>query len=132
MFHLMNMIEKGTIFGGMVVAGSYIGYGDQFAYANIPIFGAIPFVAFMFGLGITTSLTIDILHTMVIPEVGIRHKGQDQSSLMLGAAAGAAVMAGGLYMIAPELLRDYGFARAAMIGAGSEVAGSLLYNMLVG
>lgn len=132
MIHLWQMIEKGALFGGASIAATYIGFGQISGSVFLPYIGAVPFVAFTFGIGVVTSLAVDVIHSFVIEEVAISHKAQDQASMVLGAVSGAAVMTGALYLIAPSLLDDYGLMTAAMIVGGSELAGSFIYNLIVG
>jgi hypothetical protein len=123
------MLQKSAVNAGMVVAGSYLS-GHTFSSVALPFLGDIPFWAFMGLIGVTTSLAIDVTHTMILDHIPINMKSESQKAMFLGSIVGAGVMVGSLYVISPNLLDQYGLFTAVLVGAGTEIASSFAYGLL--
>ena len=125
----LNLLEKAAIQGLVTGGATGLYYGTN-AIANIPYFNDVKLCYVAFGVGAFTSLANDYVHKFVKDEIHVKHKAEDQASLILGAGVGAALYHLSLSVLNPALARDTGLYMNAAIGGGSEVAGSFLYNLI--
>lgn len=129
--NLMSAVEKSIIQGLTtgIVTGCY--YGTN-ALARVPVVGSMRLIYVTAIVGGVTSLLNDYVHNFVKDEVHISKKAEDEASLVLGAGLGAVMYNFSLSAINPSLARDTGIWLNSAIGAGSELAGSFVYNLMRG
>ena len=128
---ILHLSEKAAIQGAITSAASCLYYGTN-ALARIPYFKDVRLCYVAFGVGAVTSLVNDYVHKFVKDEIHIKNKAQDQASLMLGAGLGAVMYHISLSVLNPALARDTGMYMNGAIGAGSELSGSFVYNLIRG
>ena len=127
----MNVVEKAAI--QAVITGSVTGlYYGMNAMARVPYVGDTKLMYIATAVGGFTSLINDLIHKFVKEEVHIAKKAEDQASLVIGAGVGAAIYHLSLTAINPSLAGDTGLGMNACIGAGSEIGGSFVYNLVRG
>ena len=128
---LLHLGEKALIQGAITSCATGLYYGMN-ALARIPYCGDCKLVYVAFGVGTVTSLVNDYVHKFVKDEIHIKKKAEDQASMMLGAGIGAVAYHISLSVLNPALARDTGMYMNGAIGAGSEIAGAFVYNLIRG
>ena len=127
----LEPVEKSAIQGAVTALATGLYYGmDQ--RANIPLVGTTNLTYIAFGVGAVASIVNDIVHKFVFEEIHVSKKAEDQASMVLAAGLGAVIYNYSLCAINPNLCRDTGIVTNSFIGGGSEIAGSLIYNLLKG
>ena len=127
----LEPIEKSAIQGAVtaIATGAYFGMRQK---ATIPIIGITNLTYVAFGVGAAASIVNDLIHKFVFEEIHISEKAQDQASMVLAAGLGAVVYNYSMCLVNPNLCRDTGILTNSIIGGGSEIAGSFLYNLIKG
>lgn len=127
----LHLAEKALIQGAITSCATGLYYGTG-AVARIPYIGDTRLLYVAFGVGGITSLVNDYVHKFVKDEVHIKKKAEDQASMLLGAGIGAVAYHISLSVLNPALARDTGMYMNGAIGAGSEIGGSFIYNLIRG
>ena len=126
----LHPIEKSLINAGItgLVTCMYYGYYQR---AQVPYIGPAKLCYVAGAVGGITSIANDLMHTFVKEEVPIRKKAEDQASVVLGAGVGAVMYNYTMCLVNPSLCEDTGIITNSIIGGGSEIASSFLYNLFV-
>ena len=129
--NFMSAVEKSIIQGLTtgLATGCYYGTG---ALAQVPVLGQTKLIYVAAVVGGAASLLNDAVHNFVKEEIHISKKAEDETSMVLGAGIGAIMYNFSLSAINPTLARDTGIWLNSAIGAGSELAGSFVYNLVRG
>ena len=130
MIQFMNVLEKAGIQAVITGLASTITTG---ANLNVPVMGkVVPLYVFTGLAGGVASIANDLMHYLIKNEIHIAKKAQDEASLYLGAAIGAAAYYGVITFTNPQLTADMGSYIILATGAGAEIASSFTYNMIRG
>lgn len=129
-----KMLTKHAVHGGLYTVASQAMSGFSYT-ANLRLrkgLGgmSIPLPVAFFALGVMNSVMSDLAHTLIKEEIPAVAKFEDEASLAFSALY-AGLMAPALaYVASPNLFRQVGPLKLAMIGAGSEVVSSFAQTML--
>lgn len=127
----LDMIEKAVLQGAVtgVATGVYFGV-DQLA--QVPYVGETKMCYVAVGVGAVASVLNDLVHSYVLDEIPINKKAEEEAALVVGAGTGALMYHFGLSAINPKLAADAGLVANCVIGGGSELGSSFLYNLFRG
>ena len=126
----VNMLEKAAINGVITAAASGVTTGFQWRVPMPFTNKAMPLFVFCAGAGLVSSLVSDGVHYLAKQEIKIDKKGADESSLYLGAIAGAVTYWGIVGVTNYYLQQDIGTTTLLLTGAVAEVSSSIAYNFI--
>lgn len=123
-------MEK-AVASGVIVAGV-----ASLCYPNVrtlALYGRFLPSWMVFGaIGATSSIISDLVHSYVLPEIGINNKAADELSMVMGAAISVGALYGAMYLMTPQLSNEFGLGCTAIAGVAGEFGGAFLVNLVNG
>lgn len=127
----LEMIEK-AILQGAVTGVATCAYFGMEQLAQVPLLGETKMCYVGVGVGAVASVLNDLVHSYVLEEIPISKKAEEEAALVVGAGTGALMYHFGLSALNPKLASDAGLVANCVIGGGSELGSSFLYNLFRG
>lgn len=128
----LDCLEK-SLFQGAAAGGVSVLLHGTTVQIDLPYINQrLPLWVITSGLGVLGSFANDLIHFVVKPEVHLKQKAADQTSMILAGVVGAVSYTGGLYLLEPRLIESFGYINSLLLGAGSELAGSYAFHLFRG
>ena len=129
---LKDTAGKAVSCGVLSAAGGRMLFGPG-TEVTIPFLGNRPYsLPLMCGaMSATASVASDYSQKYVFPMWELSTRDERKVAAALAGASSGALTAGMLAAVDTSLLRDFGLANALLLGAGSEILGSVLWYNVV-
>lgn len=130
MSSFLHYAEKSLIHGA-VSAGASIIIGGYRAKVVIPYFDTnCPLYCVGALAGVATSFANDFIHSYIMPEIPINKKVRSEAATVLGIAMSSLIFTGSLYVVNPDLPKEFGVLNSMGIGALAEVVAGYTLDMI--
>ena len=127
---MFEALEKAGINGAVCGAATLPLFGSstrlQAPFTN----SSMPLWLYAFLIGGGSSLVGDMAHLAMKQDVAISEKWNNRSTLLVSAGVNTALFFGTMCVLSPQVCRDIGIVRTAVIAGGGELVGSALYSYL--
>jgi hypothetical protein len=119
---------KPLVVGG--IGGLYTMY--RYPLGTIDLFSySMPLSLGIFGALTLGSFVADLIHDYIFPNVGVDDKVSEPVSAAVSGVGNSIAVAGIFYLSSPEIVNTLGLPMIALLGVGSEVGGTYLYEKFV-
>ena len=126
----METLEKAGINGLISAAATAAYFGTNAVVVPPFMSNTMPLYAMIFLGGVAASVATDTLHLFMKDEIPISKKSNDRTSVIVGMAVNAVMLAGVLEVVDSGIASSFGRFTALGIGAATEFAAASSYTYL--